>query len=100
MKGRIISPPARPLTLAPGSTDRAEHVPTHDRRADTRFPLREEGVVEALTSAFSADHLAAAAGFEDPIVELGTPNPERILEILQRPRGVAIERNRVVTHKQ
>src|ERR1700722_13894006 len=100
MKGRILSPPARPLALVPRTTDRAEHVPTHDGGTDTGSSLREEGIVDPLITAFSADHLPAAAGSEDPFVESGSPNPEGILEVLVGPRAVAIERDRVVAHKQ
>src|ERR1039458_6937977 len=79
MIGGVLSPPAGPLALVPRSTYRAEHVPTHDRGTHTRSPLREEVVVESLPSAFSADHLAAAAGGEHPFVQLTAPNPERIV---------------------
>src|SRR5580700_3298934 len=100
MEGRIFSPPARPLAPCPRAADRAEHVPTHDGGTDTRCTLREEGVVEPLTSAFSADHLTAASGSEDPFMELGSPDPERIVEILVGPGAVAVERDRVVAHEQ
>ena len=100
MKGRILSPPAGPLALAPGATYRPEHVPTHDGGTHTRFPLREEVIVESLTTAFSADHLTAAAGSEDPFVELSAPNTERMVEILVGPGGVTIERDREVAHEQ
>src|ERR1019366_1663295 len=100
MKGRILSPPAGPIALAPWATYWAEHVPTHDGGTHTRFPLREELVVEPFISAIIADHLTPAAGGEHPFVELTTPNPERIVEILVEPGGVTIERDREVTHQQ
>jgi len=59
--------------------------------ADTNAPPREELVVESLTASFFTDHLIAAAGGEDPIVELGTPYPERILEILMECGAITIE---------
>jgi hypothetical protein len=46
MEGRLLSPPARPLALSPGGTDRAEHVPAHDGGTDTRFALGKEGIVD------------------------------------------------------
>src|SRR5579883_2095160 len=90
MEGGFFSPPARPLGLTPRAADRTEHVPAHDGGTDTRRPLREEGVVEPLTSTFSAGCRREAAGGEDPVMELHAPDPERIFEILVRPSGVAV----------
>src|ERR1022692_382349 len=93
MKGGILSPPAGPLALAPRATYWTEHVPTHDGGAHTRFPLREEVVVESLATAFSANHSTAAEGSEHPFVELGTANPERVAEVLVGAGGVTVERD-------
>ena len=98
-KGRFLSPPAGPIALVPRATYRAEHVPTHDRCADTRSPFREELVVDPLISAFIADHLTPAASGEDPFVELSAADPQRMVEILVGSRGVTVERDRKVAHE-
>ncbi len=100
MKWRLVPPPASPLALAPWAPYRAEHVPTHDGGTHTRSPFREEVVIESFTTAFSADHLIAAAGGEDPFVERGASYTERMVEILVGPGGVTIERDRKVAHEQ
>jgi hypothetical protein len=100
VEGGNLSPPAGPLALAPRSSDRAEHVPAHDGGAHARFPLREEVVVQSLSSTFSADHLTAAASGENPVMELGTSDTERMIEILVEPGGIAIERDREVADEQ
>jgi hypothetical protein len=91
VKGGIFPPPTGPLARLPRATYRAEHVATHDGRTNTRLPLREEVVVESFATAFSPDHLIAAAGCEQPFVELEAPNPEWIVNILVRPGCVTIE---------
>ena len=90
MKGGMFSPPAGPLALPTGHVS-AEHVPAHDGGAHASLPLREEVIVESLATAFSADHLTAAAGSEHPSVELGAPKTER-----WRDPGRARRRSRLV----
>jgi hypothetical protein len=100
MKRGILSPPAGPIAFAPRATYRSEHVPSHDRGAHTRSPPREEVIVESLASAFSANHLVAASGSEQPIVDLHTTYPEWIVEILMGSSGVTIQRDREIAHEQ
>ena len=100
MKGGLLSPPAGPLAIAPGSTYRPEHVPTHDGGAHTRSPLREVLVIDPRVAAVIADHLPSAAGGEDPFVELHAPETERMVEILVGPSGVPVERDREVSNEQ
>src|ERR1700683_491815 len=100
MKRGILAPPTGPLTLSPRSTNRAEHVPTHDGGPNTRFPFREEFVVEPVTTAFLANHLTAAPCGEDPFVESCTADPKWMVEILSESGAITIERHREAAYDQ
>src|SRR5450631_779261 len=75
MKGRILSPPAGPIALAPWATYWAEHVPTHDGGTHTRFPLREEVVVKPLNYRLLCRSSDCRCGWRTPIRGAGCPQP-------------------------
>src|SRR5947207_8919036 len=51
-------------------------------------------VVDSLLSIVMAVHLPPHARVEEPLHQLGAPEAERILEILDRPSAVAVDGNR------
>ena len=65
---RLIAPPSGPVFALPPLPDRAEHVPSHDRRANADVPFRGESVVDPCVATLHAEHLAVGAGLERPLM--------------------------------
>ncbi len=89
--GRLVAPPAFPLLVGPGAADRSEHVPAENPRADVVEALRRHVVVDAGLAAGLALRLLPHARVEEPLHELGTSHPERVLQVLMRAGAVAVE---------
>jgi hypothetical protein len=94
--GGLSPPPAGPLLAAPRAADRAEHVASHDGGADAGVTLHQEVVVDAWRAALFAQHLPAVAGVEDPFVQARAAHPQRVVDVLVRPGGEPVERQREV----
>ena len=94
---RIVSPPAGPLLIAPGSSDRTEHVAPHDRGADPVVAPGDEIVVDARFAAVHAEHIpAAGARCQHPFVEAFAADAERFIEALIGSGAVPVERDREI----
>src|SRR6185369_2521318 len=78
----IRSPPARPLVVLPGAALRSELVPSHDLRADARFPGSCQGVVDPGLPAVLAVHGTERPGLEEPGMETPLGVAERSVETL------------------
>ena len=94
---RVIAPPSLPWILAPRPTHRAEHVATHDRRADVLKSLAQHIVVNSrLAAAFVAVQRAEGFSGKGPVVNMDRAFAKRIFNALVRPGDVAVERYRDV----
>ena len=91
----IVAPPSVPVVAPrpapPRPAHRTEHVAAHDRGADAGEPRGDRGVVDAGRTAGLSHHLATGAGLEDPLVQPGPPDAERVLEVLVGTGDVAVE---------
>jgi len=87
---RIISPPASPAFVGPGSPNRPEHVAAHDPGPDVTEASRRKIVVDAGRAAFTSEHLLERTGGEGPFVQRNAANTEGIVDILLGPCPVAI----------
>src|SRR5919201_4903063 len=83
VEGRIVSPPALPR-LVPRSRAAAEHVPAHDGRAGAAEDVLGERRARVDLAAFLAVALAERLERDQPVVELLTADPERMLWRLVR----------------
>src|SRR6185503_7600477 len=66
---RVLSPPAAPGVIGPGTTNRAEHVTSHDERADALPKTRREVVIDAGGAAALAIDALKRAGRDEPVVQ-------------------------------
>src|SRR5438034_4383441 len=95
VEGRIVSPPALPR-LVPRSRAAAEHVPAHDGRAGAAEDVLGERRARVDLAAFLAVALAERLERDQPVVELLTADPERMLWRLVRAGDEAVDRHRDV----
>jgi hypothetical protein len=95
---RVIPPPAAPGVIGPGTTNRAEHVASHDPRADAHTKTRRDIVINAGGPAGLTIDALERAGRDEPFVQRFTTDAEGILASLERAGAVAVERDREVAH--
>jgi predicted ester cyclase len=98
--GRVVTPPARPLLVSPGTTaGRAEHVPAHHRGADVlpRFLDYPSALVHL--AAFLAVGLAPGGQRNHPAMEPLAALAERVLLALVRAGDETVQRDRDMTPK-
>src|SRR5689334_20404037 len=95
---RILPPPAVPGFIGPGTTNRSEHIASHDPRAHALAKPRRDIVVDAGSAAGLAIDALERAGRDEPFVQRFTTDAERILARLARAGAVAVERDRKVVH--
>ena len=95
---RVLPPPAMPGVIGPGTTNRAEHVASHDPRADALPKPRRDIVIDAGSAAALTIDALERAGRDEPIVQRFTTDAEGILASLERARAIAVERDRKVVH--
>src|SRR5213075_2615259 len=95
VEGRILSPPALPR-LVPRSRAAAEHVPTHDGRTGAAEDVLGERRARVDVAAFLAVAFAERLERDQPVVELLTADPERMLWRLVRAGDEAVDRHRDV----
>src|SRR5262245_21295109 len=98
--GRVVAPPTFPVTTPPLAADGPEHVAAHHVGADAVLSSYEEAVVDTGVAALLADHGAAVARLEDPLVQLLGTATERLLDTLVGARAVAVERDAEVVDAQ
>src|SRR5262245_60183295 len=89
----ILSPPAPP-GLAPRRRPAAEHVPAHDGRAGAAENALGDRRARIDLAAFLAMAFTERLEREKPLVELLTPDADRILERLVRAGDEAVDRHR------
>src|SRR5256886_12604520 len=95
VEGRIASPPALPrLVPRPGAA--ADHVPANDGRAGAAEDVLGERRARVDLAAFLAVALAERLERDQPVVELLTADPERMLWRLVRAGDEAVDRHRDV----
>src|SRR5215211_9062724 len=92
VEGRIVSPPALPR-LVPRSRAAAEHVPPHDGRAGAAEDVLGERGARVDLAAFLAVALAERLERDQPVVEVLTADPERMLWRLVRAGDEAVDRS-------
>src|SRR5437667_9534922 len=91
---RLLAPPALPALVRPRAPDWTEHVAPENPGTDSGKALLGNSVVDSRLSIGMAVHLPPHAPVEEPLQQLGAPDAERILEILDRPGAVAVDGNR------
>src|SRR5437667_9682441 len=95
---RVLSPPAAPGVVGPGTTNRAEHVAPHNPGANALPKTRRDIVIDAGGAAGLTIDALERAGLDKPFVQRFTTDAEGLLASLVRASAVAVERNREVMH--
>src|SRR5205823_14433668 len=88
---RLLAPPALPALVRPRAPDWTEHVAPENPGTDSGKALLGNCVVDSRLSIGMAVHLPPHARVEEPLHQLGAPEAERILEILDLPGAVAVD---------
>src|SRR5712691_5961899 len=91
---RLVAPPALPAAVRPRASDRTEHVAPKNPGTDSGKALLRNSVIDPRLSIVITVHSPPYACVEEPLHQLRAPDAERILEILVRPRTVAVDGNR------
>src|SRR6266849_9807749 len=91
---RLVAPPALPAVVRPRASNRTEHVAPKNPSADSGKALLRNPVIDSRFAVVIAVHPSPYARVEEPLHQLGTPDAERMLEILVRPGTVAFDGNR------
>jgi hypothetical protein len=92
VEGRVVTPPALPFFVGPGTADRAEHVAADHYRAEVRLRVAQHVVAgAALALVPAAVHLVERGLLEGPLVEGLAAFAEWVLLALVRARHVAVE---------
>src|SRR5204862_5891718 len=98
--GRVVTPPARPLLVAPGTTaGRAEHVPAHHAGADVRARFLDYPCALVHLAPLLAVGLAPGGQRYHPVVEPLAALAERVLLALVRAGDETVQRDRDMTPK-
>src|SRR6266487_4608314 len=98
--GRVVTPPARPLLVAPGTTaGRAEHVPAHHRGADILPRFLDYPCALVHLAPLLAVGLAPGGQRNNPVVEPLAALAERVLLTLVRAGDETVQRDRDMTPK-
>src|SRR5262245_60736331 len=88
---RVVAPPSFPGVVGPWSSDRPEHVSTHDPRSDVGEAARCKVVVDAGRTAITSKHLPKRTGGEGPFVQGDAADAERIVQILVGTSAIPVE---------
>ena len=91
VKGRVVSPPALPGFIAPGTSLRSELVASHDLGADSWTPLTGEGVVDAKAASWFSVHLVERSRGEEPLHQPSSGVPEGLFQALPFAGRKAVE---------
>src|SRR5258708_19511987 len=91
---RLVAPPALPSVVRPRASNRTEHVAPKNPSTDSGKALLRNSVIDSRFAVVIAVHPPPYARVEEPLHQLGTPDAERILEILVRPRPAPVHGNR------
>src|ERR1043166_9160526 len=96
--GRVFPPPASPVVIGPGPTNRAEHVASYDPGADALPETRGNVVIDAGRAAGPAIDAVECTRRDEPVVQRFTTDAEGIVSSLARAGPVSVERDREVVH--
>jgi hypothetical protein len=88
---RIVTPPAFPAVVGPGSPDRSEHIPPHNPSPDILEAPRRKLVVNSGGAAIGAKHVLKSPCGEGPLMQLVAADAERMIKILVRSGTVAVK---------
>src|SRR5580704_1857745 len=91
--GRVFAPPPLPGVVGPRSTDRPKHVPAKNPSSDIGETACCKVVIDARRAAVTSKHLLKRSGGEDPFMQPGATDTERVGEVLIGASAVAIEGN-------
>ncbi len=91
--GWVVPPPALPVHVRPGATNRSEHVPPEDPGTIILGAPRSEIVINPSRATFLSMHLPPSASGNYPVVQGLTADAERIVNALIRTRSVAVKRD-------
>src|SRR5947209_17190721 len=98
--GRVLTPPARPLLLAPGTAaDRAEHISAHHAGPDVLARFLDYPRALAHLAALLAVGLAPRSQRNHPVVEPLAALAEGVLLALVRAGDETVQRDRDMTPK-
>ena len=90
MVGWVVAPPALPVRVGPGTTNRSEHVPPENPRADVlESPCGVVIVDTGRTIAGAMDTLEGARR-NKPLVQVCPAHAERIVDVRIRPGSVSV----------
>src|SRR5262249_28053328 len=80
--GRVLTPPAAPALVGPGSAHGAEHVAAEDVGTEVLEAAQREVVIDPGFPALQALHLPPDPGGEEPRHQLRTADAKGVLETL------------------
>ena len=84
--GRVVAPPSPPLLITPVAANRAEHVSTHDRRAEILSPMLGPIVVESRLAVLRVcAHRLERPRSNHPVVQLLSAFAQRVAVSLRGP---------------
>ena len=89
--GRVVPPPALPVHVRPGATNRSEHVPPEDPGTNILDAPRSEIVIDPSLAAFLSMHLPPRASGNYLVVQGVTADAKRVVNALIRTRSVAVK---------
>lgn len=93
--GRVLTPPAFPLVIGPGTAGGAEHIPAHNPRANAVETAFRKIVVDAGGAVgrggVVGHHFPESARGAEPIVQVFAADAEGVLEALVWPGAESIE---------
>src|SRR5262245_43480834 len=92
--GRIVSPPALPAVVRPGTADRPEHIAAEDEGAEPVHRPVCIGLINVVRAAALTGHCPEGARAEEPLVQLQPTLAERSFKTLLGSCAETVERNR------
>src|SRR5437762_4867874 len=95
---RLVTPPALPTVIGPRPANRPEHIAAEYPCALIGHTFFGKAVINAGLAAFLTMHFAKDARIEKPFHQLGASSAKRILQVLIRTRGKAIQRDGKTLH--
>ena len=91
---RLIAPPALPAVIRPGAAYRAKHIAPQNPGTHILEATCGHLVIDAcLTTLAAAMHLLKNLGREEPFHQCRAAHAQRVLQILTRASGIAIQRD-------
>jgi hypothetical protein len=91
--GWVVPPPALPVHVRPGATNRSKHVPPEDPGTNILGTPRSEIVINPTRAILRSMHLPPRASGNQPVVQGLASDAERIVNALIRTRSVPVNRD-------